>query len=62
MSIKRLRIQGAIVGSVEDVDIALIDDAYSINGLNIRQAGDTKELPLFVADKVECSLLWSALL
>ena len=47
MSIKRLRIQGAIVGSVEDVDIALIDDAYSINGLNIRQAGDTKRVASF---------------
>jgi len=52
----------AIVGSVDDVDIALIEGAYSINGINIRQAGDTKELPLFVADKVEFSLLWSALI
>ncbi|TYK66676.1 DUF748 domain-containing protein [Colwellia echini] len=52
----------AIVGSVDDVDLALIAGAYSIKGVNIRQAGDKERFPLFIADRVDLSVLWSALL
>jgi len=52
----------AIQGSVDDVDLALIAGAYSIKGVNIRQTGDKKDLPLFIADRVNISVLWSALL
>ncbi|GAC21302.1 DUF748 domain-containing protein [Paraglaciecola arctica] len=51
----------AIVGSVDDVDLALIAGNYSIKGVNIRQLGDKETFPLFIADRVNVSILWSEL-
>lgn len=51
-----------IEGAVADVDLAIFAGAYSIHKINIRQAGDNQNLPLFVADKLSISLLWSALI
>ncbi len=52
----------AIVGSVADVDLGILDGGYTIHGINIRQAGDKKDFPLIVADKIEISIFWRALL
>ena len=52
----------AIVGSVDDVDLALIAGNYSIKGVNIRQLGDKETFPLFIAERVNVSILWSELL
>ena len=52
----------AIVGTVESIDLALIAGSYRINKINIRQAGDTAERPLFVANNMDVSMSWSQLL
>jgi hypothetical protein len=52
----------AIVGSVDDVDLALIDGAYSFKGVNIRQIGDKETFPLFIAERVDVSIFWRALI
>ena len=36
--------------------------AYAIDEVNIRQTGDGKDLPLFNAERIDISILWSALL
>ncbi|WP_339721108.1 DUF748 domain-containing protein [uncultured Paraglaciecola sp.] len=51
-----------ISGTVADVDLALISGSYSIFQGNIRQTGDGQELPLFVWERMDISILWSALL
>lgn len=52
----------AIEGSVADVDLSLLASTYSIKGVNIRQTGDNATFPLFLADRVDVSILWSGLL
>ena len=51
----------SIEGAVGGVELAIFAGAYSINNINIRQAGDSQEFPLFMAEKMSISLLWSAL-
>lgn len=51
-----------ISGSVADVDLHVIAGSYSIFQTNIRQTGDSQDLPLFVVERIDISILWSALL
>lgn len=51
-----------ISGSVADVDLAIIAGSYSIFQTNIRQTGDGQDLPLLVVERIDISLLVSALL
>jgi len=49
-------------GKVGDVDLMLWRGAYSLEQIILVQDGGSVERPLFKADKVEFSLLWSALI
>lgn len=51
-----------ISGSVADVELHVIAGSYSIFQTNIRQTGDSQDLPLFVVERIDISILWSALL
>jgi len=51
-----------VSGTVADVDLAIFMGSYTIHQANIRQTGDGQDLPLFTAERIDISILWSALL
>lgn len=48
-------------GQIKDLDIALIRGAFTIQKVDIVKTGAKVPAPLFSADRVDISLLWSAL-
>ncbi|QCZ95010.1 DUF748 domain-containing protein [Salinimonas iocasae] len=59
---RTLEAPGGYSGHVGDVDLMLWRGAYSLEDITIIQDGGSTERPLFKAQEIEFSLLWSALM
>src|ERR1051326_7048852 len=49
-------------GNIDDIDVHLWRGAYTIRGIRINKVTGSIPAPLFVADKMDLALQWSALI